>query len=165
MQLKHGGLVLREWIDRRLVSGDVVTHEFDLRDHGVDDRFVVEAIPWDDWNKGERVATERIVVANSEPAAAYPYITPGIPWAQYHDLRCYKDELPTDAEGDEVRATIEWIIDDQPYTGPLVTSLHEGDTIPFHATEAGRRYECRVHLDDGRPRWRGRGWCRLRAGS
>ncbi len=150
VQLKQRNRVVREWTHWRLKPGEVVEEEYSLAAHEAREKFTVEALPWDDWTKGTRVATEELVIANSLPEAEAPYIHPIVAWAQYHDLRCYKDELPTDADGDDVTATMEWFVDGARYEGPLVTRLHAGDTIPFHATEVGRSYQCKVHYDDGR---------------
>ncbi|MEE2830252.1 MAG: hypothetical protein VX498_13775 [Myxococcota bacterium] len=82
-----------------------------------------------------------VTVVNAPPSAPLVSILPGTPNPQ-DDLVCSITSLSTDADGDEVTYTYEWVSDGVP-------AGHTEDVLNWYSTEASQDWACLVTPFDG----------------
>jgi hypothetical protein len=96
---------------------------------------------------GSTLTSSTITILNMPPTAPTISISPEDP-TEDDDLVCIVDVDSTDADGDSVSYSIEWMVDGTVYTG-ATTTMETGDTVSSAATGSGEDWTCTLTPNDG----------------
>ncbi len=88
------------------------------------------------------------ISANSPPTAAGISLAPSEPVEGQDDLVCTVDTASTDAEGDPITYSFEWLVDGFAWNGTSADTALTS-TVGGSETSAGEDWTCRVWPDDG----------------
>ena len=112
-----------------------------------DDVVAVTATPSDGSDDGAAVSSSSVTVLNTPPTAPLISIHPSDPSSD-DDLVCQVDVDSEDADGDTVRYSFAWDVDEAAFSGAS-TTFETGDTVAAADTADGETWSCLATPNDG----------------